>query len=120
MSRFIPIARRAAITAVALAAFVPAAHAADATTADRMVLHAIPTTTHAAAPAGVSRAVAADAADRVVFHAIPTNVHAADPADDRGLSLPTVLVVGLLAAAASLGIAMLLRRGLRGKRTASA
>ncbi len=87
-----------------------------------MVFHAIPTTTHAAAApaASVSRAVAADAAERMVFHAIPTNVHAADPADDGGLPLPTVLVVGLLAAAASLGIAMLLRRGLRGKRTASA
>ncbi len=180
MSRFTPIARRAAVAAVVLAALVPAAHAtvprdpatndgtavvlpealrADrpsgplasgapgavqaAAGADRVQFHAIPTAADAGdrAPGRVRTPapVAADAGDRVhkpvpqsadardrVRTPAPVSADAPDrvpvaqaPADDGGLSLPTVLLVALLAAAASVGIAMLLRRGLRGAGTAN-
>lgn len=56
--------------------------------------------------------VSADAPDRVPAAQAPAN-------DDGGLSWPTVLIVAFLAAAASVGIAAVLRRTLRGPGTAS-
>ncbi len=60
------------------------------------------------APAPVS----ADAPDRVPVAQAPAS-------DDGGLSWPTILVVAFLAAAASVGIAAVLRRTLRGPSAAT-